>query len=358
MDNRRIALTFKENGQNGGPFISHKRILNSSLKNKYDFIPLTIPRAHTLITPKGMKRFVDEIRDSNIDAVQIAGLQLDGILTMYACKKARVKTIVAVHGRVLESPSVKGIWKVLYAIGEKWTIDSADAAFGVSDYVSSWKICKEAPHYFGTIYNLPPQIKKLDKDDRLKTRKRLGLEEEDVVFISTGRIFKEKGFDTLWEAIQKVDSRLPIKFLIVGDGAYLQQWRNEVRNAGLERRIIFLGYKESVDEFLNASDAFIICSKHETLCISLLEAGMYGLPLVGTKVGGIPEIINDQNGILVESEDVAGFANAITFLAGDHKKREEYGKAALEYISTKFNKAEILNRLGQLYETVLKNEVL
>lgn len=357
MGKRRIVLTFKENGQNGGPYISHKRVLDSSLKELYDFVPLTIPRARSLITPKGMRKFVNSIRNSNADVIQIAGLQLDGILTMYASKKAKVKTIVAVHGRMTESPAIRGMKKLFYEIGEKWTVDNADASFGVSDYVSSWKICKSAPNYYGTIYNLPPQVKKMNKKDREETRKHLGLTESDIVFISTGRITREKGFDTLWEAIKRVDNTLPIKYVIVGDGEFLQQWKEEVQGTNFENKIIFLGYQKDVNEFLNASDAFIICTKHETLCISLLEAGMYGLPLIATDVGGIPEIVNDQNGVLVECEDVEGFANAITAVACNREKREKYSKAAMEYISTKFSEKEILNRLGQLYEMVLKNGI-
>ena len=350
----RIALTFKENGQNGGPYISHKRVLDSSLSEAYDLIPLTIPRARCLMTPWGMNKFVAEIKKSNADAVQIAGLQLDGILTMYACKKARVKTIVAVHGRMIESPSVRGIRRRLYDIGEKWTINNADAAFGVSDYVSSWDICKNAPNYYGTIYNLPPKVKRLSESDRKNTRKNLGLSEDDIVFISTGRIIEEKGFDTLWEAIKRVDSTLPIKYVIVGDGAFLKQWKEEAHGTDFENKVIFLGYQKDVDRFLNASDAFIICTKHETLCISLLEAGMYRLPLIGTNVGGIPEIIADNyNGILVENDDIDGFANAIKILSEDPIKRNKMGQNAYQYVIKMFSEIEILHKLDTLYRKVL-----
>lgn len=350
----RIALTFKENGQNGGPYISHKRVLDSFLSEAYDFIPLTIPRARCLLTPWGMNKFVEDIKNCNADAVQIAGLQLDGILTMYACKKARVKTIVAVHGRMIESPSVRGIRRWLYDIGEKWTINNANATFGVSDYVSSWDICKNAPNYCGTIYNLPPKAKKMNESNRKEVRRRLGLDDNDVVFVSTGRIIKEKGYDILWEAIKRVDVSLPIKYVIVGDGSYLQLWKNEVLDTDYEKKIIFAGYQKEVDEYLSASDAFIICTKHETLCISLLEAGMHSLPLIGTNVGGIPEIIEDDyNGILVEKGDITGFANAIKIISKDKVKRIKMGENANRYVSEKFLETKTLKKLDVLYQKIL-----
>ena len=355
--NKRIALTFKENGENGGPFTSHKRIQDSALNNKYDFIPLTIPRARVLLKPSGMMTFVKKIKDCQVGAVQIAGLQLDGILTLYACKKAGVKSIVAIHGRMTESPSIKGLRRVFYEVGEKWTVNNADVSFGVSDYVGSWKICNDAPKYFGTVYNLPPKTHPLDTRLREQTRKRLGFKETDIVFISTGRITEEKGFDTLGKAIENINPKLHVKFLIVGDGSYLQSWKKEVCVNGYSDRVVFVGYQKNVDVFLNAADAFIICSKHETLCISLLEAAMHRLPLIGSDVGGIPEIINDKDGILVPVNDVAGFSHVIELLADDAQKRTALGQAAFEYVTSKFNEVDILQKLDDIYTMVLKDEI-
>lgn len=353
---KRIALTFKESGENGGPFVSHKRIQASALNSKYDFASLTIPRARFLLRPSGMRAFVKKIKDCHVEAVQIAGLQLDGILTLYACKKAGVKSIMAVHGRMTESPSVKGVRRAFYEIGEKWTVDHADASFGVSDYVSSWKICNDAPRYYGTVYNLPPKKCAFDTCAREQLRKDLGFKDTDVVFISTGRIVKEKGFDTLWDAIKNVNPELPVKYLIVGDGYYLQTWKEEVCAKGYNDRVVFVGYQKDVDVFLNAADAFIICSKHETLCISLLEAAMHRLPLIGSNVGGIPEIINNKNGVLVSVDDATGFSHAIELLADDAQRRMELGQAALEYVTSKFNDTDILQKLDDIYTMVLKDE--
>lgn len=356
MNRRRIALTFKDGGENGGPYISHKRIQESRLKDKYDFVPLIIPRARKLISLNSMRKFVGIIRNSKVEVVQIAGLQLDGVLVMMACKMAKVKTIVTVHGRMLESPSIKGFWRLLYNILEIWTVNNANLVFGVSDYVSSWKICKKSPNYYGTIYNLPPE--KMDREliKRDKIRVSLNIRETDILFVSTGRIVKEKGYDILWKAIQKVDKNLPVKYLILGNGSYLEHWKREVYKNGYEDKVIFLGYQKNVDKYLAVSDAFIICTKHETLCISLIEAAMHELPLIGTNVGGIPEIINKENGILVNNEDVQGFADAINKIASNRILRLAYGKNAVDYISKKFNKNIILHKLEEVYRKVLEDE--
>lgn len=109
-----ILMTMQENGENGGPFVSHKRIMDSELQEKYDFQRLVVPRARYLINPIGMKKLVHEIQNHNPDIVQIAGLQLEGFLVTVACKLARVKTVLAVHGSLGEALSVKGLKRLVF----------------------------------------------------------------------------------------------------------------------------------------------------------------------------------------------------------------------------------------------------
>ena len=136
----RIALTFRKGGENGGPYNSHKRVMESSLSDKYDFVPLFVPRARVLVTPWGMRAFVKEIKSKKPQLVQVTGLQLEGFLTMIACKLAKVKTLVAIHGSSTEALDIGRFRKWRAALLEKWTVINADAVYGVSDYVSTWKV--------------------------------------------------------------------------------------------------------------------------------------------------------------------------------------------------------------------------
>ena len=108
-------------------------------------------------------------------------------------------------------------------------------------------------------------------------------------------------------------------------------------------------------QLIKDCDVFIICTKHETLCISLLEAAAVGLPLIATDVGGIPEIITSgENGILVKNGDICGFKNGIEQLASDPVLRVQMGTKAKESVLDKFSPARIEKKLDELYSKVLE----
>lgn len=354
MEKYRVMVALRIGGENGGPYISHKRIMESNLANQYEFIPLWVPRARYLLNPLNMAKFAYDIYLKKPDLVQLAGLQLEAFLPLIACRLARVKTIVAVHGSILESERAGYVEKFLAKFFEKYTVNHATAVYGVSDYVSGWKICKEAKNYFGTIYNFC--LPKVDKKETTESiRSELGLSKDDVLFVSSGRIVEEKGFDILWSAIQSVGHRNNIKYIVVGDGPYKNKWQAEIREKGYEKEVYLLGYRENVVQLIKDCDAFIICTKHETLCISLLEAAAVGLPLIATDVGGIPEIINSgENGILVKNGDICGFKNGIEQLANDPVLRAQMGTKAKESVLDKFSPARIEKKLDELYSKVLE----
>ena len=82
MTKKKILLTLRIGGENGGPYISHSRIMQSALKDKYDMKPLMVPRSRVLLDPRGMKSFVNTIKSENPDLVVVTGLQIEGFLTM------------------------------------------------------------------------------------------------------------------------------------------------------------------------------------------------------------------------------------------------------------------------------------
>jgi len=351
---KKIMLTLRSGGENGGPYISHSRIMSSSLNNQYCFEPLYIPRSRVLLTPWGMHALVNSIRRSNPDIVQIAGLQLEGFMSMVACKLAGVKTVLAIHGSSMEAEHLNVFRIFLIKCLERWTVKSADMVYGVSDYVCGWNICRKAKQHYGTIYNMPSKPKTdLDRDS---VRKKMGIDKEDIVISSTGRIVREKGYDILWNAIRLLGKRPQVKFCIAGDGAFREEWQQQIIQEGYSESVHLLGYQNEVDELLVASDIFIMCTHHETLCISLLEAAMYGLPLIASDVGGIPEIIeHNKNGYLIRNKDVEAFANALNTLIADSAERKRMGYMAWETVSEKFNSVEICAKLDKMYQEVLSS---
>ena len=349
-DRKLILVALREGGENGGPFVSHKRIMESELRDKYDFQPLMVPRARKLINPLGMFKFVRTIKKFKPSVVHIAGLQLEGFLPLLACKLSGSKTILAIHGSSKEALSIKGVKRKIYEAMEVYTVKHADIVYGVSDYVSSWEICKLSKKYFGTIYN----ITNFEDVPQSSIRDIMGFSKEDVVIVSTGRIITEKGYDVLWDTIKRIGKRQNVKYVIAGEGAYKEEFENNISEAGYEKQVYLIGYQSDIASVLNEADVFIICTKHETLSISLLEAAFAELPLVATNVGGIPEIINDgQNGYLVENLNVNEFAKKLTELIDNSDLRKEFGKKAKKTIENKFSRDSILKRIDDVYQMIL-----
>lgn len=352
MINRpKILLTFRIGGENGGPFVSHKRILESSLSKKYELKPLLLENPRKLRNPKVFISLIKKIKQEKPAIVHLAGLQSEGFLTMLACKIARVKTIVAVHGSNAEALGFSKFAKFILRLMENYTVRNADLCYGVSDYVSNWNILNKAKHNFGTIYNIVNFSGRETKND---LRKELNISNDDIVVVSTGRITKDKGYDVLSDvALNILNKYSNVKFVIAGDGAYLEEFKRKTTEYKLNEKVFLLGYRADIDNILSSSDIFAICTKHETLCISLLEAASHKLPLVATKVGGIPEIIDEECGFLVGNQDVHGFCVAISKLIEDETLRKKMGDNASLKIVDKFGEESIITKLDMAYQVVI-----
>jgi len=348
MRKPRVMLAFEEGHENGGPYVSHKRIMESSLKEKYEFIPLIVPQGRRGVVNFQLARnLVQQIKSVDPDIVHIAGLQLVGFHCCRAAKQAEKKIVLAIHGSTTEAIEFSSWKKYVIKQMEIFTLKNSDICYGVSDYVCGIDfIKKHAKNLFGSIYNIPSRG--LAKD-RSKIRQKLGILPEKLVVVSTGRITKEKGYHVLCDAIKLIEHP-EIEFIIAGEGEYLATFKNEIEQAIHEPKVHFLGYREDIEEILIASDIFVICTLHETLCISLLEAGRNGLPSIATRVGGIPEIIVDgKNGFLVEPNCPEQVVEKILLLEKNYEQRMLMGKQAKFVICQKFSENEITNKIDQIY---------
>lgn len=353
----KVMITFSEGGENGGPYTSHKRIMESDLINKYKFIPIVVPRTRKLLFSfTGMKKFVKKIRDISPDIIHIEGLQLIGFCSMLACKLAGIKhTVVAVHGSSLKAIQISKFEKMVYRKIEEYTLKNATAIYGVSQYVIQWdNIKKYQTKCFGYIYNMAPSIN--IKNDNYRLREELSIKKNEIIITSTARIVSEKGFPVLCEAIKKLKEKNGIKFLIVGNGSYLVQMKQEVIESGLEDKVIFLGYRKDVMRILQDTDIFVMPSLHETLCISLIEAGLMGIASVASNVGGIPEVIIDNyNGFLVPPGDCDAIVEALTKLIDNSELRSIMGNNAKQIIDERFSYKIITDKIDSMYRSVLED---
>jgi glycosyltransferase involved in cell wall biosynthesis len=142
--------------------------------------------------------------------------------------------------------------------------------------------------------------------------------------------------------------------LIVGDGNYRNDLEVMVTQNNLSNHVTFLGFREDIPYILSLSDIFVLPSLDEALPTVLAEAMAAGLPLIGTKVGGVPEMLVDgENGFLIPPSNSLELAKACIKLLNSTEKIDDFGVAGHELVNNKFNIQVQVQKLEAQYLELL-----
>lgn len=185
-----------------------------------------------------------------------------------------------------------------------------------------------------------------------KTRKELGLNTENSVIVTVGRLNKEKGHRFLLEAAHDVIRAFPdAVFLIVGKGPLEVELKNMAKELGLSKNVIFTGFFKDLPKILKLMDIFVLPSVSEGVPVCLLEAMAAGKPVIATNVGGVPEIVHhEKTGLVIESRNVHGLAKAIILLLEDKEKAKELGEKGQAFINKRFSTEVMIQKIEGIYK--------
>src|SRR5262245_52596570 len=125
------------------------------------------------------------------------------------------------------------------------------------------------------------------------------------------------------------------------------------RELGVARSVCLLGARADFVDYLRHADAFVLPSESESFGVAALEALSCGVPVVGYRVGGLPEVVDAGSGRLVDPFDVAGLVTATLEIIGDDAKREAMGRAARRRVEERFRREPALARYESHYRAVL-----
>lgn len=183
-------------------------------------------------------------------------------------------------------------------------------------------------------------------------RKRWGASEGEPVFAFIGRLEPIKGVGSLLQAATELAAdRIRCKFVIIGSGTQEAALRRFAAERGLGQSVVFTGWLDDVSEALSGIDVLVLPSLNEAVGRVLLEAQSAGIPVVATRVGGIPDVVKDGlTGILVPPSDSGALAAAIKVLALDSARRIEMGAAAKDWAVKQFSLRGMLDKYRRLYE--------
>lgn len=183
--------------------------------------------------------------------------------------------------------------------------------------------------------------------------------EDPVVILSVGRAVGKKGFDTLLRALAALPDTVHWRFVHIGDGTERDKLQALARELGIDSRIRWLGAIAQADVLANyqSADLFTLACRvtddgdRDGLPNVLVEAASQGLPCVTTRVSAIPELFtDDENALLVESEDVPALSAALELALTDPNLRDRLGQAAQEKVRSTLDYHASIRQLVGLFE--------
>ena len=224
----------------------------------------------------------------------------------------------------------------LLAVGDKVRQDLLNAGVGKKE-----KFGLMPP---GLVINKLPA-----KDESLKS---FGLSDSRLQCAFIGRITQIKRPDRFLDVVSEVKKRgIDLDFFMAGDGELLKGCRKRISDQKLP--VTVLGWQSDIEKILSAADIVLLTSDNEGTPLSLIQAGMAGLPVVSTNVGSVPEVVLDGATGLITSLDVQEIADALEKLATDKAFRERLGLAAQEFTLANFGVQRLVHDHEELYKKLL-----
>ena len=199
---------------------------------------------------------------------------------------------------------------------------------------------------------MPPGLQLAKVPSRHDARIEIGLDQNEIYCAFIGRITQIKRPDRFLDVVAKVKADgIKVKFIVAGAGEQLQYCQDRVTNEKLP--VIFLGWREDIEVVLAAVDFVILTSDNEGTPLSLIQAGMVGIPVVATKVGSTNEIVVNGNTGFLTDLSVNELTKAITKLAANSDLRAQMGAAGQEYTLARYSVERLVKDHQDLYLRLL-----
>lgn len=180
---------------------------------------------------------------------------------------------------------------------------------------------------------------------------------DPLVLGTVARMEPKKGISCLIAAFKQAKDRgLNIKLILVGDGYSTDTYKTLCRDIGVWNDVSFIGYQDEVIKALDKMDIFVLPSLSEGMPLVILEAMARCVPVIGTRVGGVPEIVKDmETGMLVSPGQVDELSLAIEQLSGSAELRDRLARNAYDYVSINHTEQAMFEKIIDVYDQVLRS---
>jgi len=178
------------------------------------------------------------------------------------------------------------------------------------------------------------------------------------LFVHLSNFRPVKRVQDVIEVFARVSHALPARLMLIGDGPDRSLAEQLALRHNVQDRIHFLGKQDNVNELLPLADLMIMPSQMESFGLAALEAMACGVPAIATRVGGVPELIDDQiNGLLFEVGDIESMAAAAISLLRDPSRLDSLSTAARQTARDRFCASRIIPIYEQYYERVIARSI-
>lgn len=275
-----------------------------------------------------------------------------GLLGRLAAVAARVPVRVhTFHGHLLHGYFSASKTRLIIRT-ERTLARRTDHLVAVSEQVRDDLLAARVGHP-GKYHVVPPGAALGPLPDRAAARRDLGLPPDGPVLAYVGRITRIKRPDRLVQVFRLVRASFPDTTLVVcGDGDLRGEFTACAAEAGVSDGVVMLGWRRDVADVYAAADLVLLTSDNEGLPVSLIEAGLAGVPCVATRVGGVPEVVEDGVTGLLAPPGVQVLATQVVRLLGDDALRRRMGPHSRSLAERRFGTARLVRDIDDLYTSI------
>ena len=349
----RVVHSLALGQQSRGHRVEVAAILDAPVEAHPFFPPLEragIP-VHRLIVPprayaKERRVIASVVRALKPDVVHSHGYRTD-VVDGGMIRRLGVATVSTAHG------FTTGSWKNrLYEYLQRRALRRFDAVIAVSqqlcDALGRAGVPAARLHF---VPNAWSQI--VEPLDRAAARVALGLPAGGFVVGWVGRMSREKGLDVLVDALPALGD-LQLTVCAIGTGSERSAVEARARELAVGERMHWAGLVAEAASYFRAFDVFVLSSRTEGVPIALLEAIAAEVPVVATRVGGVPTVVDQAQGLLVESEQPEALARAIRLVYDDRAAATVRSRAARERLLAGFGANAWLERHDEVYRSAMQ----
>lgn len=295
-----------------------------------------------------ISQIVGIIKRNATDILHTHGYRSD-FTGLIAARIAGIPAVSTVHGWTPVSFKLHG-----YQMLDRFCLKRFDRIICVSSRLHEEFGCLgvsgERLVYLPNAVSLPDQI----PGRREAARKQLGVLPTEKIAVAVGRLSPEKGLDILLAAYaRQFGADRGVRLILVGDGPQRVELESIAGRLAIAERVVFAGFTADVASYYAAADLFVMPSHTEGFPMSLLEAMAWGLPVVASAVGGIPDIVQDgMHGCLVPPGEEGQLAGAMGNLLNNRELADRLGRMARKTVAERFAAEQWARTLEKVYAGV------